>query len=297
MRLIGHFDNELDARTFSDILYVRGVVNQVEPEDGERWEIWVHEEDHVSRATALLEQYREDPEHPDFEDAEREAAKRRQQEDEEEKKAARRMFRAADMFTDDYRGGAAPLTMTLIGISVVLFVVMYFSPRQSFPGWLFITEFGVSEGCIHWSRGLPEIRNGQVWRLITPIFMHFGILHILFNMLWLKDLGGMIERKLGWMYLGVMVLAMATASNLGQYLVSGPRFGGMSGIVYGLLGFIWMRGKFDPGSGLVLHPTTVVMMIAWFFLGLTGMVGHIANTAHAVGLGMGMAWGYWSART
>jgi len=68
----------------------------------------------------------------------------------------------------------------------------------------------------------------------------------------------------------------------------------MSGVVYGLLGYIWMRGKFDPGSGLYLHPTTLTMMIIWFFACFTPIVPHVANAAHAGGLVMGIAWGYLS---
>ena len=66
----------------------------------------------------------------------------------------------------------------------------------------------------------------------------------------------------------------------------------MSGVVYGLLGYIWIRGKFDPGSGLYLHSSTVIMMLIWFFACLSGYLGQIANTAHTVGLLMGMAWGF-----
>ena len=71
---------------------------------------------------------------------------------------------------------------------------------------------------------------------------------------------------------------------------------GMSGVVYGLLGYAWMKGRFDPGSGLLLHPQTVAMMLIWFFLCLTGLMGNIANTAHAVGLVLGIAWGYASSQ-
>ena len=81
-----------------------------------------------------------------------------------------------------------------------------------------------------------------------------------------------------------------------QYLLSGPSFGGMSGVVYGLLGYIWMQGRFNPASGLSLQPQTVTMMILWFFLCLTGMVGHVANTVHAVGLAGGIAWGFLDAQ-
>jgi GlpG protein len=77
-------------------------------------------------------------------------------------------------------------------------------------------------------------------------------------------------------------------------LIGGPFFGGMSGVVYGLVGYVWMKGKYDPAAGLFLHPWTVIMVILWFFVCLTGYVGTIANAAHAAGLVLGVAWGYLS---
>jgi GlpG protein len=138
---------------------------------------------------------------------------------------------------------------------------------------------------------LPEIRRGEVWRLFTPIFLHLGFLHLFFNMLWLRDLGSMVEaRQSSWLLL-VLVAVFAAFSDLGQYLVTGGGFGGMSGVVYGLVGYIWIRGKYDPRSGLFLHSSTVTMMIIWFFVCLVGLMGPVANTAHGVGLLTGMAWG------
>ncbi len=143
---------------------------------------------------------------------------------------------------------------------------------------------------------MAEVTAGQVWRLVTPIFVHFGLMHILFNMMWLKDLGSMIEEKHGSIFFLIMVLVMAISSNLGQFMVKGPSFGGMSGVVYGLLGYAWIRGKYDPGSGLYVSKHNVVLMIVWFFLCLTGLMGNIGNTAHAVGLGVGIIWGFISAK-
>jgi GlpG protein len=112
-------------------------------------------------------------------------------------------------------------------------------------------------------------------------------------MLWLWDLGRMIEIKQGRLTLGLLVLTIAGLSNFCQYLMSGPLFGGMSGVVYGLLGYIWIRGRYDPRSGLYLDRRTVVLMIIWFLVCFTPLfLPYIANTAHAVGLGMGMAWGF-----
>jgi len=91
------------------------------------------------------------------------------------------------------------------------------------------------------------------------------------------------------------VMAIASSSNMAQYFVSGPSFGGMSGVVYGLFGYVWMQSKYNPASGFILDKQIVTMMIAWFFLCLSGFAGPIANTAHGVGLLAGMAIGYVSA--
>ena len=69
----------------------------------------------------------------------------------------------------------------------------------------------------------------------------------------------------------------------------------MSGVNYGLFGYIWMKGKFDPGDGLELNPTTITILLAWFVICFTGVFGNIANGAHAGGLAVGAAWGYLSA--
>jgi GlpG protein len=138
---------------------------------------------------------------------------------------------------------------------------------------------------------LPEVRHGEVWRLITPIFVHFGILHIVFNMLMLKDLGTMIEvRRGGWSLIG-MVIGFGIASNLLQYWYNGPAFGGMSGVLYGLFGYVWMRGRWDPSSGLYLPQQVVMSMMIWFVLCAVNIIPNVANAAHAGGLMAGIIWG------
>ena len=118
-------------------------------------------------------------------------------------------------------------------------------------------------------------------------------------MLWLRDLGRMIEAKKGHLLMLLLVIVSGAISNVGQFYlrignfcVPGPGFGGMSGVVYALLGYVWMHTKFDPWLGLHVGRDTVTMMIVWFFLCLSGLMGHIANTAHGVGLIVGVAWGY-----
>src|SRR6185436_2556750 len=124
------------------------------------------------------------------------------------------------------------------------------------PFW--ITRIEIHGGYIQSVAGLPEIRQGEVWRLISPIFVHDWPMpfHLLFNVYALFILGTMIEVRQGTLLLTGLVLTIAPLSNLAQYYVSGPYFCGISGVVYGLFGYIWMTSKFDPDSGFYLHPQT-----------------------------------------
>ena len=190
--------------------------------------------------------------------------------------------------------GFGPLTFVLIMLSIVVAIVSRLGAEPRPIMNLFISDYTLSGHFLEWNTSLPEICHGQIWRLITPIFIHFGTWHILFNLLWLHDLGSMIEGRQSSGRLAVLVLVIGACSNLAQFYYRGPMFGGMSGVVYGLLGYVWIRGKFDPGSGLYLHPTTVIMMILWFLACFTPLVPNVANAVHTVGFGMGIAWGYLS---
>jgi membrane associated rhomboid family serine protease len=178
-----------------------------------------------------------------------------------------------------------PLTIALIAICAVLALQSGFGKSTDvLETWLFASPGSV---------GLADILSGQVWRLLTPAFIHFGPMHLLFNMMWLWDLGNLIERRKGPLFLAGFVLAVGIASNFAQYLLGdSPWFGGMSGVVYGLLGYVWMQGRHNPRFGYTLHQSTVVMMLVWFVLCWTGLLGPIANWAHSAGLGIGVVWGF-----
>lgn len=178
-----------------------------------------------------------------------------------------------------------PLTVGMIGVSVAVAIFSRLGRSLNVLVPFFIASPG--------SYGLADVQAGQVWRLLTPIFIHFGVLHLLFNMLWLWDLGNLLESRRGSWFFGAFVVVVGVASNLAQYLVTGsPFFGGMSGVLYGLLAYFWMQGKYNPRFGYQLHQQVVVMMLIWYVLCWTGLLGPIANWAHTAGLVIGVAWGF-----
>jgi len=176
-----------------------------------------------------------------------------------------------------------PVTLIFITVSVVISLASSFGQNRQLWSPLFISEYI--------GGGMREVLHGQIWRLFTPIFMHFGPFHLLFNMLWLFDLGGMLERVQGALRLGILVVIIAVVSNVAQYFWAGPDFGGMSGVTYGLLGYVWIQGRLRPRSGLALHSYLVVMMLAWFVVCWAGVIGNVANMAQTLGLACGLALG------
>lgn len=175
------------------------------------------------------------------------------------------------------------VTYAIIVVCVVLFGLSYTDMGRRLFDALFM---GVPE-----TGFLYEILHGQVWRLVTPILIHLSILHILFNMLWFKDLGYLIEYKFGKNFLLSFILVSGVVSNLFQYCVSGPQFGGMSGVLYAMLGFVWVYKKIHEDMEYFLPSRDIAIMIGWLLLCLTGFLGPIANTAHAGGLFVGMLFG------
>lgn len=142
-----------------------------------------------------------------------------------------------------------------------------------------------------------KIKQGEIWRLVTPCLLHGNILHILFNMLWLMVLGPQIELKIGaWRYIVFMVIA-AIISNTAQYLMSGSNFIGFSGVICAMIVFIWARQRVAPWEGYQLERSTI-LFVAVFVLGmfaiqatsfimqisgLPPLFAGIANTAHLTG--------------
>jgi GlpG protein len=280
--MIGHLPNETSATTFSDFLYVEGISNLVEAEK-EGWAVWIHSEDQLEKARTLLRNYLGNPSDAKYNQNSQRANELKQEEQQRQEEAQKRVYDRTRIFRSFLPQRIGPLTLLLILICVAVGIWSRLGTDGRALAPLLISKF---------ARGLPEIQQGEIWRVVTPILIHFGPLHLIFNLLWLADLGSMIESNKGTGRFALLMLVIAATSNVAQWYMAGPIFGGMSGVVYGLLGYAWVMGKFAPASGLFVHPQTMMMMIVWLFLCMTPVIPHVANTAHVVGLAVGAALGF-----
>ena len=271
MRQAGTLDNPTDAQRFVDYLLSLGITAKVD-RSGEVWAIWIHDENQVDRSKQELELFRQAPQAARYRDAVREAQVVRREIAQKQKKARKNYVEVRDQWASPWR--RRPVTVAMIAISVVLAFAEEVLPVDYLMFWM------------------PAIQQGQVWRLITPIFLHGSLLHLLFNMWWMYDLGTLVETQLRTLRYVALLLVIALVSNVSQYVVSGPYFLGMSGVVYGLFGYAWVRGRLDPTCGLYLRPDIAIWMMGWFVLCLISPRMNVANTAHGAGLVAGAVLGY-----
>jgi GlpG protein len=295
LRQIGTLPKDRDPKVFTDYLLSLGMRTRVD-EQPEGWGLWIYNEDHVARARDEFQSFLSQPDDPRFREAAPVAQTIRRQEQQLDRQFRKNYREVADLWAYP-TVSRRPLTSALIAMSIVVFVLQQSSVRPWLQDRMWFTTFYRDlEGHIH-DNGLSPILHGEVWRLVTPVVMHVNILHIFFNMWWLSALGTLIEVRRGTLRLAGLVLISAILSNLGQYLYDvrtsdqAHPAEGMSGVVYGLFGYIWMKMVYEPEQQLMIHPNNITIMIFWLFLCMTGVVGPIANAAHVVGLVVGVTLG------
>jgi membrane associated rhomboid family serine protease len=139
-------------------------------------------------------------------------------------------------------------------------------------------EDGLIQGVI-----VDGVAQGQLWRLVTAGFLHYGMIHLLFNMWALFILGRETERLVGrWRFVAVYLLS-GVGGALGEYLFGGEQSfaAGASGSVFGLFGalfFFFKRLNMDP-RGIVM------IVVLNFALGL--FIANISWLGHLGGLIVG----------
>ena len=200
----------------------------------------------------------------------------------------------------------SPATAIILLLCVLVAVVTQLGDNLSTLSGLTFVDYTIRGQYIQFAPLSETLASGQWWRLFTPMLIHFGFLHIAMNGMWFWELGRRIELRQGSINLIGLSLLFSLVSNFAQYLFGGPSlFGGLSGVLYGLLGHIWIYQLMAPNPMYSLPRGVLVMMLVWLALCMSELVsmigfGQIANAAHVGGLVIGcltgLLGGLWARR-
>lgn len=276
MRLIGDVTEAKLAEKFVNYLASIGIEAQVRDQEP-GYGVWVMDEDNLAQGWEHFQKFTHNPDAPEFNVAKLPTPKK-------EKPPLPSRPWGAEAGVKRSSVGNLPVTWTVIGICVAMALLALLPAFSVIRGFFYFSE--------EMGRSFPEIREGQVWRLVTPVFLHGNALHLFFNMLWMYQLGGEIESEEGSRFLATFLILAAIVCDVAQYLVSGPAFVGLSGVVYAFLSYIWMMSRKSSATRYAMNDQTLVFMLVWLFVCIVGIIPSVANTQHVVGLLLGFAWGW-----
>lgn len=194
-------------------------------------------------------------------------------------------------FTEQLR--RSPMTTLVLIACLVVALLTQLGDNLATIRWFTFNDFQIQGDYVYFASLEYSLAQGQWWRLISPMLLHFGVLHLAMNMMWYWELGRRIEYQQGWLFLLALTLVSAVVSNASQFIFSGASlFGGLSGVLYAVLGHCWIYQRIFPQASYALPKGVVAMMLIWLLLCLFGVVsalgfGQIANAAHVSGLLVG----------
>lgn len=255
------------AQAFIDYMASRQIDIKMMPEGEGQFALWLTDSQYQIEAEAELEQFLENPNASKYQAASWDMAETRQNHFKYQSPSMLAMVKAK----------AGPVTLLVMAVCVVIFALQQLGAGKAVFAALHFPAFSHQE----W----------QLWRWFSHALLHFSVMHIAFNLLWWWQLGGDIEQKLGSGKLLQLFLVSAALSGAGQYWVEGANFGGLSGVVYALVGYLWVIGYKAPQLGLSMPKPVIGFMLVWLVLGFVQPFMAIANTAHLAGLLAGVAIG------
>lgn len=255
------------AQAFIDYMASRQIDIKMMPEGEGQFALWLTDSQYQIEAEAELEQFLENPNASKYQAASWDMAETRQNHFKYQSPSMLAMVKAK----------AGPITLLVMAVCVVIFALQQLGAGKAVFAALHFPAFSHQE----W----------QLWRWFSHALLHFSVMHIAFNLLWWWQLGGDIEQKLGSGKVLQLFLLSAALSGIGQFWVEGANFGGLSGVVYALVGYLWVVGYKAPQLGLGMPKPVIGFMLVWLVLGFVQPFMAIANTAHLVGLLSGVLMG------
>ncbi len=304
MRYLTTFVGRPKAETFVAFLLTQNISTHVETSDAEKdeWEVWVRNEDALPQANEELTRFLASPEDPRYVRAIESARTILKEQRQKQVARVRNIQTPKTMVTSSmFSGSLPPLTLTLVIICVVMQVLAVFNTGTNSSLMKIInTQLSFVEPSL-WAQTedpAASLKRFELWRIVTPGFLHKDILHLLLNMLSLVSLGRLVERLEGtaryaWIVLFVAIVAHLLQGLLPARLYGSPNFVGISGVVLGLFGYVAVKTQNRPDLGFYLPTQSYVMTGLLILFGFSeSKYFPLAAIAHLAGLVAGGALGY-----
>ncbi|MCB1646668.1 MAG: rhomboid family intramembrane serine protease [Pseudomonadales bacterium] len=269
-----------DLQPFDRLLSAAGIPHRIS-EEGERQLVWVRSAQEAAMVTSLYERYQagELPQIP-----------------------ASGPTGAGSGFEAGLKLALriSPLTMGILILMLLFYPATWVEDNGDFGSLFYamtIVPFEVSGNSLRFPGLLMNLQTGELWRYLSPVLLHFGMLHLVFNSLWFYTLGQKLELKAGRLWLLAVIGISGLASNILQFMLAeNPLFGGMSGVIYGLVGMAMVLMRMAPERDIGLPQSIYWFMLGFLAFGFTGLfdmlgLGSLANWAHLGGLVAGFLTG------
>jgi len=260
-------NNPRMAQAFIDYMASRQIEIKMMPEGSGQFSLWLMADEHQLEVESEIKQFLDNPNDRKYQAASWEVAETRNPQFRYHSPSMMAMLKSK----------SGPLTLSVMAICAVIFALLQLGMMDViFSQFHFPAQPG---------------QQWQLWRWVSHALLHFSVLHIIFNLLWWWEFGGNIEKRLGSFKLLQIFVVSAALSGAAQFWVEGANFGGLSGVVYALVGYLWMFSIRAPESGLGIAKPLVVFMLVWLVLGFVQPFLAIANSAHLAGLAAGVVMG------
>jgi GlpG protein len=186
----------------------------------------------------------------------------------------------------------APLSLVVIITCTVLAFAAPLASMNELARAMLFPDFSFGTRLINLETVVNNFTFLHLMKMITPILLHGGLVHLVFNMLWTWEFGRRIEAVQPSWALLMLIIVIALFSNTIQFLYGGSIFfGGMSGVVYGLFGYICLWQFIDPGKNLALPGALIFFLLLTLFIMTAIDLDFVADEAHIGGLIAGVICG------
>lgn len=266
------FVNPRLAQAFIDYMASQHIQLRMRPDPQQQQvELWLDDEQHITKVRHELDLFLQDPSNPRYTAVSWQTG------------TTHTNFKYRSFFSfATLKARSGPLTLIVMLICTGIYL------------WLAMTQHLDVLRYLAWPR---EGQQFELWRWFSPAFVQFSFSQLVFNLVLWWFLASQVERHLGTGKLLTIFLVSALFCNWGQSLYSASNFGGLSGVVYALISYVWLTGERQPEKEVSAPRGLMILVVIWLFLGYLDILGaSIANAAHLSGLIIGLLMGIWDNR-